>query len=62
MRTYCDNKDCPYKDCDIHISRLKGKREIYTFANLGGVCARYIRYVATLFIQEVQNENNNRNS
>lgn len=55
MRTYCDNKDCPYKDCDIHISHLKGRRGVYTFANLGGVCERYIRYVATLFIQEVQN-------
>lgn len=42
---YCINKDCPYKDCDRHISHLEGKTGTYTFANLDGVCKRYIRYL-----------------
>lgn len=54
MKAYCINKKCPYKDCDRHISHIREKTGVYTFANLDSVCERYIRYLAK---REVRYEN-----
>ena len=44
MKAYCTNTDCPFKDCDRHISHTKvGK--IYDFADFTGTCRRYITWL-----------------
>ena len=47
--TYCDNKDCPFKKCERHPSKIaeaciNGKGYVYV-ANYGGVCRKYISYL-----------------
>lgn len=44
--TFCVNPDCPYhKICDQSAKRLKGKRGVYSFANLGGICRKYVYHL-----------------
>lgn len=43
--TYCANNECPFKDCDKHPIQLKGQSGERWFANLDGVCERYISYI-----------------
>ncbi len=45
--TYCCNGNCPFKDCNKHLSQLlKLKREgTVNVASLDGVCKRYIGYL-----------------
>ncbi len=47
--TYCDNKDCPFKKCERHFSKISnacinGKGYV-SVANYGGVCRKYISYL-----------------
>lgn len=47
---YCVNADCPYKDCSRSILTLKDypdKRKMANTANLGGICRRYVYWVAS---------------
>lgn len=49
-RIYCTNPDCPYTDCNQSILTLKGepdKKKQVSTANLGGICRRYVYWVAT---------------
>lgn len=46
---YCVNADCPYKDCTKSILSLKDypdKKKMVSTANLGGICRRYVYWVA----------------
>ena len=40
---YCLNKDCPFRDCENHVSKCK-VGFTYTFVDFAGVCRRYITY------------------
>ncbi len=56
--TYCINKQCPFKDCERHLSRIsdaaiRGKGYV-SVSNFDGVCRRYISYLVDL----VEEENN----
>ena len=42
--TYCINSECPFKDCEKHISKSRSKDKVYV-ANFDGICKRYIAYV-----------------
>lgn len=44
--TYCNSTVCPYTDCERHPEQLKGQVGVRSFANLEGVCRKYIRWVA----------------
>jgi hypothetical protein len=43
--TYCINASCPFKDCERHPLRLKGKKGEFRFAALDGTCRRYLAYL-----------------
>ena len=43
--TYCINVSCPFKDCERHLSQLKGKDGDVSIAALDGTCRRYISYL-----------------
>lgn len=49
---YCRNNQCPFKDCDKHISKAKNLYEVYV-ANFDGVCRRYISWL----LDEIDKEN-----
>ena len=42
--TYCINSECPFRDCEKHLSKSKSKGKVYV-ANFDGICKRYIAYV-----------------
>lgn len=44
---YCTCRECPWSDCERHLSRLKGRNEKtwVSVANMGGVCRRYIDWL-----------------
>lgn len=47
--TYCINKECPFKDCERHPSKISkaamnGKGYV-SVANYDGVCRRYISHL-----------------
>ena len=46
---YCINKNCPFKDCDKHLSQLlttqPDGRTIIGTAALDGTCRRYITWL-----------------
>ena len=48
---YCRNNQCPFKDCDKHISKAKNLYEVY-IADFDGVCRRYIGWL----LKEVDKE------
>jgi len=47
--TYCDNKACPFKDCERHPCRIPeaclNGRGYVSVASFDGVCRRYISNV-----------------
>ena len=48
--TYCINKQCPFKECERHLSKISeaciNGRGYVSVANLDGVCRKYIAYLA----------------
>ena len=42
--TYCINSECPFRDCEKHLSKSKSKGKVYV-ANFDGICKRYITWV-----------------
>lgn len=54
-KTYCINKDCPFKDCDKHLSQLKIKEGMVNVANFDGVCDRYLFYILEIAMKEGEN-------
>ncbi len=59
--TYCTNMNCPFNECERHLTQLKkyaGQQMQVSVANLGGVCREYLNYV----YEEVKaNEHNKKN-
>lgn len=51
-RTYCDNKECPFKDCFRHISNRPKLYKYLSIADYSGTCRRYI----TWLVNEVQKD------
>ena len=48
-KIYCVNGKCPYKDCNRSALTLKNepdKSKKVNTANLGGICRRYVYWVA----------------
>ena len=48
MNTYCVNSDCPFKDCDKHLSQLKkmgDQNGQVIIADLDSVCRHYMHYI-----------------
>ena len=46
---YCVNESCPYKDCNRSANQFErepDKRRMINTANLGGICRRYVYWVA----------------
>lgn len=47
--TYCVNSDCPFKDCERHLSKIaeaqKEGKSYVSVANYDGVCREYIGYL-----------------
>ena len=58
--TYCDNTDCPFKDCERHHSKASRAALFGTgyvsVANYGGTCRRYIDFLVDLVSKEGANE------
>ena len=52
-RTYCINAECPFTDCDRHLSKIQSKTGYVSIANFDGVCERYIGYL----VDELNEEN-----
>ena len=50
--TYCINSECPFRDCEKHLTKSRGKGKVYV-ANYYGVCRRYITWV----LKEVEQMN-----
>ena len=47
---YCVNESCPYKDCNRSANQFErepDKRRMINTANLGGICRRYVYWVAS---------------
>lgn len=50
--TWCVSKDCPSKDCKIHISKCKARPdELISMADFSGTCRYYIAWV----LEKVEN-------
>lgn len=47
-RIYCVNRECPYKDCNRRLFVKTGSEaeRMVSTANLGGICRRYVYWVA----------------
>lgn len=45
---YCNNKSCPYKDCERRADRIRSKarREQVTQIDMQCTCQRYTQYLA----------------
>lgn len=45
--TYCDNKGCPFKDCESHIAHTKKfpAGTMVSVADYGRTCRRYIGWL-----------------
>ena len=41
--TYCDNRNCPFKDCKKHLSKCRSTQKV-TVADFYRVCRRYIAW------------------
>lgn len=50
--TYCVNADCPFKDCDRHLRRVKKKKGTISVASFDGVCEKYIEYLVEVVNSE----------
>ena len=44
--TYCINSECPFRDCEKHLSKSRSKGKVYV-ANFDGICKRYITWMLT---------------
>lgn len=42
--TYCINSECPFRDCEKHLSKSRSKGKVYV-ANYYSTCRRYITWV-----------------
>ena len=42
--TYCINSECPFRDCEKHLSKSRSKGKVYV-ANFDGICKRYITWM-----------------
>lgn len=49
--TYCINNECPFKDCERHLDRVKGCDGYISVAALDGVCRRYLSHL----VEECEN-------
>lgn len=45
--TYCINNNCPFKDCDKHMTYIPIKEGVYTLKAFDAVCERYIKFLAS---------------
>ena len=45
MKTYCINKECPFKSCEKHLKHCRAKKRKVLVANYDGVCREYIGYI-----------------
>lgn len=54
--TYCQNRDCPFQDCERNLKNLTDPEDwVWLWvSNFDGTCRRYISWLA----EEVQNEGN----
>ena len=47
--TYCINRDCPFKDCERHLNKIRAEgrtgTEYISVASFDGVCRRYISHL-----------------
>lgn len=46
--TYCVNIDCPFKNCEKHHTKLKGKIGAVSIADFGGTCREYMSYLVEM--------------
>ena len=45
-KTYCVNSNCPFTDCDKHLTKVKEEDSKHVYiANVDGVCRKYISYL-----------------
>lgn len=45
-KTYCVNSNCPFTDCEKHLSNVKSETNDHVYiANVDGVCRKYISYL-----------------
>ena len=51
-KTYCNNIDCPFKDCDKHLKQLKAKKGAVNVANFDSICKRYFYYLLEIAMNE----------
>lgn len=53
--TYCDNAECPFKDCESHIVHTKKfpVGTMVSLANYAGTCRQYIGWL----VNEASKEN-----
>ena len=42
--TYCINSECPFRDCEKHLSKSRSKGKVYV-ANFDGICKRYVTWM-----------------
>ena len=45
MKTYCINKECPFKSCEKHLKHCRAKKRKVLVANYDGVCRDYISWL-----------------
>ena len=49
MITYCINNQCPFKECERHLSKISeayiDKKGYVSVANYDGMCRKYISYL-----------------
>ena len=56
--TYCINSECPFRDCEKHLSKSRSKGKIYV-ANFDGICKRYITWMLKEIAANLNVENMN---
>ena len=50
MKTYCINSNCPFKECNNHLSHvqdIEDKSELIKVANFDSICREYMNYLVT---------------
>lgn len=55
-KTYCINSNCPFTDCEKHLTKVKSETNNHVYvASVDGVCRQYLSYLLDS-IQENNNE------
>ncbi len=52
MKTYCINKECPFKSCEKHLKHCRAKKRKVLVANYDGVCREYISWLLDKYWRE----------